>query len=164
MKADPDTRLRVYLNDHLAGAIGGIRLAQRCRDNNRGNALGTFLEGIVVEIKEDERVLSGLLDDLGLPAARPKQVLAAVMEFVGRAKLNGQLSGYSPLGRLVELEGLSLGVEGKRNLWRSLREVRDRHPALGRLDYDLLIERATRQREGLEEYRLLAAREALGTG
>ena len=35
-----------------------------------------------------------------------------VAEKAGRLKLNGSLLTYSPLSRLVELEGLSLGVEG----------------------------------------------------
>ena len=38
----------------------------------------------------------------------------------GRLKPNGQLTGYSPLSRLVELEGLSLGITGKLGLWRAL--------------------------------------------
>ena len=36
-------------------------------------------------------------------------------EKFGRLKLNGQLSGYSPLSRLEELEILALVAEGKSN-------------------------------------------------
>ena len=42
------------------------------------------------------------------------------MEKVGRLKPNGRLVGYTPLGRLLELEALAAGVAGKRGLWRAL--------------------------------------------
>ena len=37
------------------------------------------------------------------------------MTSVGRFKLNGQLRGYSPLSRLVELEILMAGIDAKRS-------------------------------------------------
>lgn len=36
-----------------------------------------------------------------------------VAEKLGRLKPNGQLHGYSPLSRVIELEGLYLGISGK---------------------------------------------------
>ena len=41
-------------------------------------------------------------------------------EKLGRLKLNGQLLGYSPLSRLIELEGLMLGIAGKLAMWIAL--------------------------------------------
>src|SRR5919202_846457 len=66
-----------------------------------------------------------------------------------------------PLGRLVELEVLSLAVQGKLSLWRSLRAVADEDPTLAAVDFDRLIERAQRQLRTLGRQRLQAAREAL---
>ena len=60
---------------------------------------------------------------------RVKVTAAWVGEKAGRLKPNGQLTGYSPLSRVVELEGLSLGIEGKRLLWVSLGTRR--RPPLG---------------------------------
>jgi hypothetical protein len=90
-----------------------------------------------------------------------KKVAALVTERAGRLKLNGSLFSYSPLSRLVELEGLALGVTGKLGLWRALREVGD--PRLAEFDLAALAERAEAQRDGLELQRLEAARLALGT-
>ena len=45
-------------------------------------------------------------------------------------KLNGQLLQYSDLSRLLELEGLGLGIHGKMDLWRGLIAVRDAYPPL----------------------------------
>ena len=47
----------------------------------------------------------------------PKSAGAWTAEKFGRLKPNGQLTGYSPLSRLVELEGLKLGITGKLGLW-----------------------------------------------
>ena len=84
-----------------------------------------------------------------------------LLEKAGRLKLNGQLRGYSPLSRLVELEGLALGVTGKLAVWKALRLIADTEPALDAAELDRLIDSAEEQQRGLEEHRLEAAREAL---
>jgi hypothetical protein len=72
-------------------------------------------------------------------------------------KLNGRLLRYSPLSRLVEVEGLSIGVEGKLSMWRALRRLARTEPRLQAFDFDALIARAEAQRTALERLRLLAA-------
>jgi hypothetical protein len=84
-----------------------------------------------------------------------------VAEKVGRLKPNGQVTGYSPLSRLLELEGLMLGVTGKLGLWNALKDIADHDPRLAVADFGTLIERAIAQRSGLEEQRRQAAEEAL---
>lgn len=64
------------------------------------------------------------------------------------------------LKQLLEFETLSLGIEGKRSLWRALREVREAYPELIETDLDGLVERAEHQRSMLEDHRLAAARRA----
>ena len=44
-----DRLLSIYLNDHLAGAMLGRALAQRCLSRNRATSLGEFLEGLAAE-------------------------------------------------------------------------------------------------------------------
>ena len=48
---------------------------------------------------------------------------AKVAEKIGRLKPNDQLTGYSPLSRVLELEGLRSGVQGKLGLWDSLAQI-----------------------------------------
>ncbi|MEJ7570043.1 MAG: hypothetical protein WKF41_17480 [Gaiellaceae bacterium] len=81
-------------------------------------------------------------------------------EKLGRLKLNGQVRGYSPLSRLLELETLSVGISGKLALWRSLEQLPEIVERLPGIDLEQLVERAQRQRAELEEHRLAAAREA----
>ncbi len=153
--------LGIYLNDHLAGSTVGLELAKRARGQNRNSAYGDFLDTLAEEIEEDRETLKGIMEDLGIRKDPAKVAAGWIGEKAGRLKLNGQLTGYSPLSRLVELEGLALGVTGKLALWKALR-LADTEPALDGPTLERLIERAERHQRGLEERRLTAAREALG--
>jgi hypothetical protein len=153
--------LRIYLQDHLAAATGGRELVRRARGSNKDtHPYGPALARLADEIEADRRALEGIIHDLGFGADRPKVVAGWMAEKAGRLKLNGQLTGYSPLSRLVELEGLSAGVTGKLSLWRILAELAGEEPALDRDRLTRLAERAERQLETLDELRAHAARDA----
>jgi hypothetical protein len=156
--------LGIYLNDHLAGSTAGLELARRARGENRNSEYAEFLRTLVEEIDEDRETLKRIMNDLGIRTDPAKVAAGWLGEKTGRLKLNGQLTGYSPLSRLEEIEGLALGVTGKLALWKALRLLADREPALDRPALERLIERAERHQRGLEEHRLAAAREALGAG
>jgi hypothetical protein len=153
--------LGIYLNDHLAGATVGRELAKRALGSNRDNEFGTFLEGLVAEIEEDRETLLDLMRAVGVGVDPVKRFVPFVGERVGRLKLNGSLFGYSPLSRLVELEALALGVEGKLSMWVNL-SVLPQEGGLEQFDLYALADRARAQRRGLEEHRLEAARIGLG--
>lgn len=156
------TLLAIYLNDHLAGSVAGIELAKRTLDNNKGTEYEAFLARLVEDFREDQTALDRIIERSGIPRSPVKPGLAWAAEKVGRLKLNGALTGYSPLSRLIELEGLRLGIEGKRCLWRSLRDVRPSEATVTDDELDELIARAEAQIEAVEEHRLKAARVALG--
>jgi hypothetical protein len=80
-------------------------------------------------------------------------------EKAGRLKLNGSLLSYSPLSRLLELEGLHLGLTGKLFLWQALEGALG--TSVGGEDLRRLRRRAESQRAELEPFHLAAAREAL---
>jgi hypothetical protein len=156
-----DKYLHIYLNDHLAGATAGLELAKRAAANNEGNEFGEFLERLVVEIEKDKESLELTMDDVGAAKSQVKQGAAWFAEKLGRLKLNGQLLGYSDLSRLIELEGLSAGVEAKVNLWRSLKELASSDKRLNATTLDALIQRGNEQRDQIEEFRLKATGAAL---
>jgi hypothetical protein len=154
--------LRIYLNDHLAGSNTGVSLARRIVRENAGNDYARAMEPVARQIEEDQDELRGIMSAAGVRQRRVRQALARVAERLGRAKPNGSLVGYSPLSRVLELEGLTMGVTGKLELWRSLRAVSNGEqglPAQERLE--TLIVRAESQRRTLEELHGRAAREAL---
>lgn len=153
--------LAIYLQDHLAGATAGLALVRRVEANNRDAELGDFLSELAEEIALDRRTLLELMDRVGVGEDRVKNVLAWAGEKAGRLKLNGELLSYSPLSRLLELEGLALGVQGKLAMWRSLREVTDGDVRLRGFDLEAPIARAERQVRRIEARRRKAAEEAL---
>ena len=153
--------LRIYLQDHLAGSTGGVELARRARAANEGTTYGDPLAKLADEIEADRRALEGIMEDLGFGADRAKNIAFWAAEKAGRLKLNGQLTGYSPLSRLTELEGLIAGINGKLSLWRSLIEVAPSQPTLDPERLERLLERGEEQLKTVEELRTRAAREAL---
>jgi hypothetical protein len=159
MPATTAKYLGIYLNDHLAGSTGGLELAKRAAGEHHDTELGTFLAGLLDDISEDRKVLESLMSDLDITPNPAKQAAAWAAEKAGRLKLNGEVRGTSPLTPLVELETLSLGIEGKRLMWLALSEVPDL--PLGSERLAELVARAQQQREGVERYRREAARHAL---
>jgi hypothetical protein len=155
--------LAIYLNDHRAGSVAGIELAKRTLDNNKGTEYEAFLGRLLDDIREDQAALDRIIERSGIPRSPVKPGIAWATEKVGRLKLNGALTGYSPLSRLIELEGLRLGVQGKLCLWRSLRHARPPEAAVTDEELDELIARAEAQIEAVEEHRLKAAQVALGS-
>jgi hypothetical protein len=139
--------LGILLNDHLAGSTGGVELARRATDQNAASEFGQPLAAIRDEIEVDRATLEAVMDDLGVARSRVRPALAWVGERFARLKPNGRVRGYSPLSRVIELEGLVLGITGKLRLWRLLTElVGDDSPA----DFGALAGRAEDQRTRAE--------------
>jgi hypothetical protein len=155
--------LSIYLNDHLAGATGGVELVRRVRAANREDeSFGPPLAEICAEIEADRETLIGLMDQLGIRRDPLKPAAAWAVEKLGRLKLNGRLTGYSPLSRQIELEGLLIGIAGKEQMWKALAHTLG--PRVGELDFVQLAERAERQRAIVGDLHLEAASRALHSG
>ncbi len=147
--------LAIYLNDHLAGATGGVELARRARSSNRGTRWGEALEQVCAEIEADRATLEGVMQRLAIKRNTAKIAGAWSAEKLGRLKLNGRLTGYSPLSRLLELEMLHIGITGKLEMWQGLQQTLG--SKLSQFDLPGLVERAESQREAVERLRLDAA-------
>ncbi len=154
--------LATYLNDHLAGSTVGVELSRRAAGSNRGTDHGPFLDELARELVEDRQTLLEIMRALGVRVDRLKMLGAWGAEKLGRLKPNGRLFEYSPLSRVVELEGLALGISGKLALWRSLEQLAPQRPELANFDLGVLAARAEDQRQRLEPHRLRAVAEALG--
>jgi hypothetical protein len=148
--------LAIYLNDHLGGATGGVELARRLRASNRDDdTFGPPLDRVCNEIEEDRAVLEQVIKGLDFSPSTVKPAGAWVAEKLGRLKLNGRLRSYSPLSRLLELEGLLMGITGKMALWKTLAGSDDVE-GLG-IDFEQLAVRAAEQRSTVEDLHRLAA-------
>jgi hypothetical protein len=139
----PPELLAIYLNDH------------RTRSSNEGSEFGEALAELCREIEGDRKSLEEVMEELGVGRSRIKPALGWLGEKLARAKPNGRLRGYSPLSRVIELEGLLLGVTGKLRLWQLLDELVGEGASA---DFPALIARAEGQRARLEGLQLRAAR------
>jgi hypothetical protein len=100
---------------------------------------------------------------LGVRRSWVKEIGALVAEYARRLKPDGRPFRRSPLTRLIELEVLCLGVQGKGCLWRTLEELPHaiQGCSLDMTSLSTLQARAEDQRLKLEGLRLEAARTAL---
>jgi hypothetical protein len=149
-----------YLNDHLAGAEGGRRLAGRLVRTLQEPELA----GIDGEIDRDYVTLQRVMDDLGITRSRVKQAAGVAAEMVSRVKLRLGSAGTHDIEQLLGLETMAVGVAGKLRLWHSLEAIA---PSDGRLDADelrALAARAEAQLETIERVRLRVARRCLSVG
>jgi hypothetical protein len=152
--------LGIYLNDHLAGATAGVELAEKLRQSSQGTELGSVMAALHHDIEQDRAALEQLMERLGIRRHPVKQAAGWVFEKLSRLRFNTPLTGDEQLTRLLETETLSLGIEGKLALWRSLKELAAADDRLAAADLDRLIDRAGQQRQTLEPYRLTAAAQA----
>ena len=149
--------LPIYLNDHLAAATAAVELTRRVRGAGEGE-LGELMASLADEVAADREALRDFMRTVGASENKVKVFVGFTGEKLGRFKLNGHLVSPSPLSRLTELDGLRLLLEGKRSLWRTLREA-----GYDELDFAALEARAEAQIESVEPHRLDAARNSLRT-
>jgi hypothetical protein len=152
-----------YLNDHLAGAVAGCDLAEQIEAGQAGTPLGESMSELVADIKADRITLETLMEQLGVDKSRLKQTGGWVAEKLTKVRFSDTVTGSEALSRLMQLEMLCVGVEGKRALWRALQAVAGSQPS-GILDLDGLVHRAQDQIDRLERHRLTAAIDAFGAG
>jgi hypothetical protein len=155
--------LGVYLNDHLAGSAAGIELATKLRDNHQGSELGEVMAALHRDISQDRDALEELMRHLEVERHPVKEAAGWALEKLSRLRLNPALTGGAEMTRLLEVEALSLGIEGKLSMWLALKEAAAADRRLAGTDFDRLIERARGQRRTLEPHRLAAAVESFTT-
>lgn len=151
-------KLGTYLNDHLGGATGGLELARRARASNKDNEFGELLEDLVDELEEERDGLISMIKEMGYRRDRLKVAGGWLGEKFARLKPNDSVFSYSPLSRLIELEGLTVGVAGKRSMWINLQAAGVRTDAI---DFVALKAQADSQLARLEPLRKKAAIAAL---
>ncbi len=147
--------LPAYLHDHLAGSRFAIHLLESIRDQHAGALLSTFAEQLLQEVEDDRNLLQSIADRAGDSAPALKEAASWVSEKMSRLKLTPAAAGE--LGTFESLEALSLGILGKRALWRTLSAVVEFDPRVRGFNYTELIQRAEEQFARVEAKRLEAA-------
>jgi hypothetical protein len=125
---------------------------------HEGEPLGSFFVEIGREIKADQETLRKIMRTLGVEESKMRQAGAWAAEKIGRARLT--IAGDEPasLGLVLTLEGLIMGVTGKKLLWRALATAK--LSRLNSYDFEQLQRRAEQQVERIEAERISAIRQA----
>jgi hypothetical protein len=152
--------LTTYLNDHLAGSVAALELLDHMISLDQGSGRVALTE-LRAQVEQDQKVLQGLLRELGARESPVRKAAAWFTEKLGQAKLKFDDPGDGDLRMLEALEALGLGIQGKLGLWRALVAVAGRVPQVGALDLQRLQQRATDQFERVEALRIPVARSAL---
>lgn len=152
--------LRTYLNDHLGGATGALQLLEHLADSAESPADKQFFVNLHAEISEDRDILKGLIEKTGKQPSGLRQAGGWIAAKVGQLKLAVDNTAAGTLDHFEALEILSLGILGKRALWRALATVAHL-PELHGLDLPRLEARALDQHDRVEARRLAAAPHAL---
>jgi hypothetical protein len=150
-----------YLNDHLAGSVIALQLIEHLAHAHAGTHLEREMTDLHAEISADRAELEGLIERLQFSQSPPRKLMAWLTEKLAELKLSMDDRAGGPLHLLEALEAISLGIEGKRSLWRALRYAQT--PGMETGDLDRLEQRALEQRNRIEALRLIAAENALVT-
>ncbi|MCM2369974.1 hypothetical protein [Aporhodopirellula aestuarii] len=151
--------LTTYLNDHLAGSVMAIELLKRLESEHQGDEFASFAADLRREIEDEQSILRSLLDDLDDRGDMTKRLTAWLGSKLTIFKLAHQSAGK--FGTFQSLETLSLGITGKRGLWRILEQLQPRETKLRSLDLRQLIKQADRQFSVVEERRMKLGTEAI---
>jgi hypothetical protein len=153
--------LATYLNDHLAGAVAALELLEHLEKAHAGTPVAQPLSALRAEIEADRRTLESLMTRLHVTESRPRKATAWLAERLAWLKLRLDDSGHGAFRLFESLEAVSLGIEGKLGLWRTLAAIAPTVGEVSGLDYETLMRRATDQRGRAEALRLAAAQAAL---
>jgi len=154
-----NNHLATYLNDHLAGATVALELLEHLEKSATAADLKSFLTELRADITADRKQLEALMERHRIAASTTRQVTAWLTEKMTQVKLRLDDPAGGALRLLEAIEVLSIGIEGKRLLWRALAAASV--PAGPDADYQHLEQRAQEQRQRVETVRLGAARAAL---
>lgn len=150
--------LESYLNDHLAGSVSALELLDHWAKVRKDERLGNFFAEIEKEIQADQDTLRGVMRAIGVEESSVRKATAWAAEKIGRARLIIAGGESGSLGLLLTLEGLVMGVTGKKGMWRTLAAAK--LPQLSGYDFEELQDRAEQQIQKIEAERMRTARQA----
>jgi hypothetical protein len=150
-----------YLNDHLAGSVVALELLDHLIATHSESEFSTFFRQLHADIAADRDELQGLMERLDIGESRTRKASAWLAEKMTELKLRLDDPEDGSLQLFESLEALSLGIEGKRSLWKALTAAAEKSTSLRILDYQRLTQRAENQRDRVETLRIETAKKAL---
>lgn len=158
--ADTST-LHAYLNDHRAGATGALHLIRRMQDADDPVTPSAFLEDLGDRVEADLETLEDVMSRLDIAHDTARAAAGWVGENLSRLRLSPAVTGSQHLTHVLELETISMGIQGKVMLWQSLQRAMGGDSRLLDVDFEALVERGRRQFDDVQAHRLDTAEAAL---
>lgn len=153
----------LYLSDHFTGATAGLERLELMTRTYADTPFYAELAEAAEQLRGERELYRDLLNTLGVPRRRHRQVAAWLGEKAGRLKLNGRLADRSPMTAVLEAELMRSAVLGKIGGWQTLQEhADDLGLDAGRLDE--LLDRARAQVELFDRFHAWARERAFRTG
>ena len=112
--------IATYLNDHLAGATGAVELLEHLEKEHADTEVGRLASELRADVEADRQTLQSLMERLEVAQSRTQKAAAWLGEKAAELKLRLDDPAGGSLRLFESLEVLSLGIEGKRSLWRAL--------------------------------------------
>ena len=147
-----------YLNDHLAGSISALEVIAYWAEVHKDEPLGSFFVETESEIKADQETLRDVMRSLGIEESKMRKAGAWAAEKLGRARLIIAGNELGSLGLVLTLEGLIMGITGKKLMWGALAAAK--LPELNSYDFEEPQRRAEQQIERIEAERISAVCQA----
>jgi len=143
------TALTAYLREHLSGSDVAIAGIEKLRRSERGD--DGLWQRLLMEFQEERDVVRDLLTTLRASSLSVKRLAAQASVPLLVASAGGE---RGELSLFRTLEGLAVGVQGKRCLWRAMQTLESHLPSGHGRKFSDLEAQAVRQWESIEERRL----------
>lgn len=139
--------LTEYLQEHLSLSEVAVRMVHRLASRQHPDDR-TLFRRLADEFEEDQLVVRALLARLGSSGRSMKRVAGVASGTVVSAMVGGE---PGDLALFRTLEALSVGIQGKRCMWRVLQDL-PLAPVRG-VDFAALEAKAVRQWDAIEQRR-----------
>ena len=156
---DKRIALATYLREHLSGSDAAIRVVERLRRTHAGTGEGRLFAALFVDFQNERDVVRAALGELGASTLSAKRMMAGAG---GVFLATAASSERGSLAFFRTLEGLAIGVQGKRLLWRAMQALEPPFLEISRSRLRELEARAVRQWDAIDERRRAWARSTLG--
>jgi hypothetical protein len=150
--------LATYLREHLSGSDTATLVLERLRRSYAGTKDGSLFASLLEQIQRERELLRTLLAELGESTFSTKRIASHVAGSVLKAVAGGK---PGDLSLFRTLEALSIGVQGKRCMWRALQSLDQSFAAASPQRFAELEALALRQYESIERRRLSLAPDVL---
>lgn len=148
---DRAAQLRAYLADHLTGSDAAFAVVEQLRSSPAGASEAELFERLHREFSEERRIVRALLESLGGSPLKMRRLLGQAAGSVLQTAAGGEPGNLS---LFRTLESLSVGVQGKRCLWRMAQALEPWLSAPAGKTFQALEVQALDQWQHIEQRRL----------